>query len=38
MVLFSKILKVKGCSGKVFKVSINNFAGTAIVVLPFDSI
>jgi len=36
--LFSKILKVSGCSGNVLRVSNNSLAGTAIVLLSVDSI
>ena len=36
MVLFSAE-KVRGCSGKVFKVSNNNRAGTAILPVEVDS-
>ena len=37
IVLLSSTTKVKGCSGKVFKVSNNNLAGTATEPLSFVS-
>ena len=36
--LDSVFIKVKGCSAKVFKVSNNNLAGTAIEYVSVDSI
>src|SRR5574343_1083387 len=38
IVLFSSTVKVNGCSGKVFRISNNNFAGTATLPLLVESI
>src|SRR5690606_4981214 len=37
-VLFSSTVNVKGCSGKVFKISNNNFAGIATLPVLVESI
>ncbi|MNT10294.1 hypothetical protein D3C72_1451150 [compost metagenome] len=36
--LFSSTVKVSGCSGKVFKISKSNFAGTATLPVLVESI
>ena len=38
IVLFSSTVNVHGCSGNVFRMSNNNFAGTATLPLSVDSI
>ena len=38
IVLFSRTLNVKGCSGNVFKVSISSLAGTAKEPVSAESI